>query len=249
MKKRRNISIIIVIIVSLALIIGISIKLLDNTGKINQGNYRLNDMVITSKIEAIESKSAKETTTSTDTTATNTDTTTANAEKTNINKLNFDLSQKNTIDLLITKDIEAKEVYINNVSLSEPSKKGEILLSINGENQTIDSSKKDITLKEKDDQYYLEIKIENNNFVKEAKIPEGTNKISLDGTILDILNIKLSDIALELRFDLNIVDSSGKNNVCKLKFKMPTEALITEGISVTREDKTNYIFSLRENNN
>lgn len=249
MKKRRNISIIIVIIVSLALIIGISIKLLDNTGKINQGNYRLNDMVVTSKIEAIESKSAKETTTSTDTTATNTDTTTANAEKTNINKLNFDLSQKNTIDLLITKDIEAKEVYINNVSLSEPSKKGEIVLSINGENQTIDSSKKDITLKEKDDQYYLEIKIDNNNFVKEAKIPEGTNKISLDGTILDILNIKLSDIALELIFDLNIVDSSGKNNVCKLKFKMPTEALITEGISVTREDKTNYIFSLRENNN
>lgn len=241
MKKRRNISIIIVIIVSLALIVGISIKLLDNTGKINQGNYRLNDMVVTSKIEAIESKSAKETTTSTETTDT--------TETTNINKLNFDLSQKNTIDLLITKDIEAKEVYVDNVSLSEPSKKGEMVLSINGENQTIDSLKKDITLKEKDDQYYLEIKIDNNNFIKEAKIPEGTNKISLDGTILDILSIKLNDVELELRFDLNIVDSSGKNNVCKLKFKMPTESLITEGISVTREDKTNYIFSLRENNN
>lgn len=238
MKKKRNISIIIVIIVSIALIIGISIKILDNTGKINQGDYRLNDIVITSKIDVVESKTVEKT-------ATSTDVTTAK----NINNLSFDLSQKNSIELLVSKDMEAKEAYIDNISLSEPSKKGEITFSINDKTQTIDSLKKDIELKEKNNQYYVEIKIDNNNFVKEAKIPEGTNEISLDGTILDVLSIKLSEVSLELRFDLNIIDSSGKKNVCKLKFKMPSETLIKEGISVTREDKSNYIFSLRDNNN
>lgn len=237
MKKRRNVSIIIVIIISIALIVGISIKLLDNTGKINQGNYRLNDIVITSKIEAVESKDVEKTATSTDDTTKN------------INNLSFDLSQKNVIEFLVSKDIEAKEAYIDNISLSEPSKKGEITFGINDKTQTIDSLKKDIELKEKDNQYYVEINIDNNNFVKEAKIPEGTNKIALDGTILDVLSIKLSEVSLELRFDLNILDSSGKKNVCKLKFKMPSESLIKEGISVTREDKSKYIFSLRDNNN
>lgn len=248
MSKSKKTVIIIIILVSIALVFGISVKLLDTTGKINQGNFRVNDTVVTSTIDVEEQVTA------TEKEVKNTEQTAATEAKTeekaeNLNKLTFKLSQKNTIALLITKDVEIKEMYLDNYNVTTPSKKGVIKTNINGVVTDLQTPKTILVPTEKDGQYYLEIKIDNTEFATDVKIPEGTNAVTFDGTILKLLDIKLSDIAFVAKFNLNIIDVTGKKNVCEFKFKLPNETLLTDGISITREENSNYVFSLRENKN
>lgn len=252
MSKSKKTVIIIIILVSIALIFGISVKLLDTTGKINQGNFRVNDAVVTSTIDVEEQVISTETEVkTTEQTATTEAKPEAKTEEKaeNLNKLTFKLSQKNTIALLITKDVEIKEMYLDNYNVSTPSKKGVIKTNINGVVTDLQTPKTILVPTEKNGQYYLEIKIDNTEFATDVKIPEGTNAVTFDGTILKLLDIKLSDIAFVAKFNLNIIDVTGKKNVCEFKFKLPNETLLTEGISITREENSNYVFSLRENKN
>lgn len=253
MNKTKNIYIIIVILVSIALIVGISIKILDTTGKINQGNFRVNDAVITSTIDVKEKESTKEKTeTSTEiNTETGEQVVAEENKEEGLKNLSLTLSQKNTIALLITKEIEIKEMYINNISSTVPVKKGEFSIYVNKMQEKIslenNTSKINVIPEEKDDQYYIEFKINNDEFASDLVLPESTNKITFDGTILKVLDLKLSDIVFGLKFDLNIIDSTGKLNVCKFDFKLPFEELATEGVSITRQEPSRYIFSIRQN--
>jgi hypothetical protein len=257
MNKTKNIYIIIVILVSIALIVGISIKILDTTGKINQGNFRVNDAVITSTIDVSEKENTQDKTDENTKTITETNTETGEQVVTDENKeeglkkLSFTLSQKNTIALLITKETQVKEMYINNISSTLPVKKGEFIMYINDTQEKIslenNTSKINVIPQEKDSQYYIEFKINNDEFASDLVLPESTNKITFDGTILKVLDLKLSDIVFGVKFDLNIIDSTGKLNVCKFDFKLPFEELATEGVSITRQETSRYIFSIRQN--
>ena len=90
MKKVDAFILSIVIIISIAIIFVIVKFALSTTGKINQGNFRVNDSVLTSKIETVEK---------------NTD---ENAIE--ISNMVFDISQKNTLDLLIAKNEEVSSM-------------------------------------------------------------------------------------------------------------------------------------------
>ncbi len=218
-----------VIIVSLIITVVVSMMLLDTTGSVNQGNFRINDMVINSYAK-INEKDTNE-----------------NAE--NISDLIFSLSQRNKIDILVAKNIEASRIYIDSIRFNEPIKKGNLNIFQTGTEQKYDLNSDlkiiEITPIQKDDQYYIELNIDNENFMDDVKAPEDTKKITFDGTFLNDLNIKADDLQMYFECKLNIVDVTGKTSICNLKFKFPSEDLLINGISVLRQDISKYNFILK----
>ena len=229
MKKVDAFILSIVIIISIAIIFVIVKFALSTTGKINQGNFRVNDSVLTSKIETVEK---------------NTD---ENAIE--ISNMVFDISQKNTLDLLIAKNEEVSSMYISNITSTKPLSVGEIYISQTGYEDKYELQN-DINIElypeERENQYYVELNINNDFFKKDTKVPEDTELVKFDGTILSLLNQKISDLKFSISFDLNIIDSTGKNNVCKIKLEMPDELLITNGISVERQNLSKYLFTIQD---
>lgn len=218
-----------VIIVSLVITVVVSMMLLDTTGNVNQGNFRINDMVINSYAKVNEKD------------------TNENAE--NISDLTFSLSQKNKIDILIAKNVEASKIYIDNIRFNEPIKKGNLNIFQTDQEQKYDLNNDlksiEIVPIEKDGQYYIELNIDNVNFMDDVKAPEDTKKITFDGTFFNDLNIKADDLKMYFECKLKIVDITGKTSECNLKFKFPSEDLLTNGISVLRQDISKYVFVLK----
>ena len=54
MEKKKIFKVLIVLIVSIAIVMLVTTFLLDATGKINQGNFRVNDAVIESNLDIIQ---------------------------------------------------------------------------------------------------------------------------------------------------------------------------------------------------
>lgn len=218
-----------IVIVSLFITIAVSMILLDTTGDVNQGNFRINDMVINSYAKIGENKE--------------------NEEAVDISELAFSLSQNNKITILVAKNIEATQIYLDNIKFSEPLKKGSLSIwqtdtkekyELNNELKNIE-----ITPTLRDNQYYIELNIDNTDFLTDVKAPADTKKITFDGTFLKELNIKLDDLQMNFECDLSIVDTTGKKSVCRLKFEFPPEELLVDGISVLRQDISRYVFVIK----
>lgn len=235
MKKNTNKFIfLIIVIVSIALIVAISTYVLDTTGKVNQGNFRINDLVIKSTVDVKDKETTKEDATL------------------NLSDMTLDISQNNLISILISKlnNAEVTSAYIDNIVAKVPQKKGTVTLSQGAQDVRSDlSSNLDrVSLnvaKQDDGQYLINLNVDNTNLLTNAKLPEGINSITYDGTILAALGIKTEELNISLQFDLNVLDSNGKLNKCKVKLNMPTDTLLKSGISIDREDINNFVFSVK----
>lgn len=218
-----------VVLISLIITVILAMNLLDTTGDINQGNFRVNDMVINSYAKVDE----KDT----------------NEKAESISDLTFNLSQNNKVTILIAKNVNASRMYIDNIKFEEPIKKGSLILSQTDIGGEYDLSTKlesiEIYPVEKNDQYYIELNIDNLDFMSDVKAPEDTKKITFDGTFFKDLNIKAEELQMKFECDLNIIDLTGKRSVCRLKFKFPPEDLLSNGISILRQDISNYVFELK----
>ncbi len=227
--KKRNFVIIILILIAVVITVLITNILLDTTGSINQGKFRVNDVVIKSVVNVEEL-------------------TTENGEISGFDNIKLNLSQNNSLVMLVTKDEEIESAYIDNISLKNPELIGNITIS-EGENATniVDISQKQVDIYpiEKDGQYLIQINIDNINFLTDANIPSGVNSVTYDGTMLRVLDIAIAKLKFELRFNINLVDKTGKVNTCKIKLNLPDEQLLENGISVNREDLSNYRFSIK----
>jgi len=250
-KNKRNKFInIIIALVSLTIVVFLCMFLLDATGKINQGSFRVSDLVVSS-IATVEDNQAKK-----ETTDITTETTAPVVENTikSFSDIKLDVSQKNAINILIAKsnDIEAKDIYIDNVSINYPVLTENMFLYQKEENK-IDLKTEKIKLslekEDKDGQYLIKINIDNINCVKQAVIPETTTEtatsIVYDGTIFNVLNTKISDISFNVQFNLNIFDSTGRVNICKVKLYLPNELLVTNGMSIINENAGNFPFKIK----
>lgn len=218
-----------IVIISLIITISVAMLLLDTTGDINQGNYRINDMVVNSYANIGENKE--------------------NEEAVEISDLTFSLSQNNKITMLVAKNVDATQIYLDNIKVSEPLKKGNLSIwqTDTKEKYELNSEFKNMEISpiQKDNQYYIELNIDNIDFLTDVKAPADTKKITFDGTFFNELNIKLEDIQMKFECDLNIVDITGKKSTCKLKFNFPPEELLVDGISVLRQDISRYVFKLK----
>ena len=225
----KRIIIFFVIIISLIATVIMAMKLLDTTGEINQGNFRVNDIVINSYAK-VDEKEIEE-----------------KAE--NISDLTFDLSQNNKITILVAKNMEASRIYIDNIKIKEPIKRGyltfyqtdiEEVYDLNNELKSVE-----IYPIEKDNQYFIELNIDNIKFMTDVKGSEDMKKITFDGTFFKDLDIKIEDIEMEFSCDLNLEDTTGKKSACNLKFKLPSEGILNDGISILRQDISKYVFKLK----
>lgn len=229
MKKKRTILTLLIVLVSIALVVGICVYLLDTSGKINQGNFRINDAVVKSVIETTEKEQAE--------------------GENVISNIVFDISQKNTLSLLIAKNVKMNHMYLNNFQLEKPNKSNQFYLSQASFDEKITTFDQNTVVNiyptEKEEQYYVELNINNDNCVQEVNVPSETKLVKFDGTILELLNIRVTDLMFRLSFDLNIVDETGKKNVCPISLAMPTEGIVTNGIDVIRQDLSNYRFKIQ----
>ena len=94
-------------------------------------------------------------------------------------------------------------------------------------------------------QYSIDLNLVNENCLTDVNVPSNTNIVTFDGTILELLNQKYEDYKFTIKFDLNLYDIAGNKNVCKIKLKLPDEEMYVNGISIKRDDLSNYVFKLK----
>ncbi len=233
MKKNNKVLLmILIILVSVAIIACLFYILLNNNGKINQGVFRTNDALITSLVTVEEKQE--------------------NKEQSMISDLLLDLSQKNTLSLLVTKDSKINDIYLDNIKINFPEKFGKMYITQPNRDDKIElnngnnDSKVNIYTEDKGDQYLIEIEINNADFAKDVKVPENTKVVRFDGTLISLTGMKIEDIMFKIKFDLNIVDESNKVNVCNINLKLPGYELANTGIGVTNCDLHEYNFVVKD---
>ncbi|MDD2376087.1 MAG: hypothetical protein PHD15_00290 [Clostridia bacterium] len=241
--KKKNFINIILLLISLIIVVVLCVFLLDTTGKINQGSFRVNDLVVFSIATVEDTKENTDITTETDESV-------VHDSINSISDLRLDISQKNVVSFLITKldNIDATDIYIDNVKTKYPILTENMYIYQKEENK-IDLKTENIKLfldkEDKDGQYLIKVNIDNINCVKEVAIPETETSIIFDGTIFNVFNTKISDITFDIQFNLNITDSNGRINICKVKLYMPNELLVTNGVSIIKEDTGKFSFTIK----
>ena len=171
MKKTSFFIAVIVIFVSILAIYGIVTVMMDNTGKINQGTYRINDVMSKSTIVYNE-KEIK------------------NEGKNGLSDISFDLTQDNLLSVLVAKNVNAKRIYINNVNISTPKYHGNMYISQNNTEEKIsnDSAEKELNIypDELDGEYFFEGYVSFTYNCTAEEIPE--MQAEIDETAEEILS-------------------------------------------------------------
>ncbi len=226
--KKKILIFFLIIIVSILIVVGICWYLFRTIGKTNEGNYRINDVVVTSRLEVNENNSEGENITS-------------------ISQIKFDASQTNTISILVEKQNDAQSMYLDNIYVKQPSTKGNFVISQkNADEHNVDGlDKLELNPVVSDEQYLVELKVDNIEMLKSANVATDLDALTFDGKILKLLNIGISDIQFEIGFNLNIVESTGKVSTCKFKFDMPSQELIDNGTVIDRKDVGKFLFSVK----
>ena len=107
MDKVKGIAIIIIAIVSVIVTVLVANVLLDTTGKVNQGNYRISDVIVRSSADVKEVQDE-------------------NVELTKLSDMIFDITQTNQISILIDPNIKANNIRIENLTVSDPILRGKM---------------------------------------------------------------------------------------------------------------------------
>lgn len=225
MEKSKFFTVVITIVVSAAILMTIINIIFDNS-KINQGNFRISDTVLSSIIE-LEDKSEGN------------------------NGWTFDVSQSNKISMLVTANSgsKIKEVYLEKVAVSS-KKNVNIYLEqekydVNYHYTEIKNKKVNIYTEEQENGSYLvEFDILNKDILSDYIVPDEIKEIRHDGTILNLAGIAISDISFDLKYNLVVVEQTGQINTCKIKISMPDKKLATEGLSVERLSNEDFNFKV-----
>lgn len=228
MKVKGKIIAFFVIVLSILLIFGVLSFVLDNTGKVNQGNFRVVDMVVTSGIDVIDN---------------------SESELEKISDISFSLSQNNKISMLLSKSDNVDKIYIDNIKLKDPEKKGDIYISqssVEGKRK-IEGNMDEIILNpiDKDNGSLIEININNEYFAQNLNVPDSKNELSFDGKILNDFGINIKDIEFTISFDLKIKEKNGTTNVCKLEYTFPDPRIVTQGTVIERKNLESVNFKIQ----
>ena len=228
MKNNRLITLIVVILVIALTTVVISI-VIDNKNDVNTGNYRVVDLVTTSSIGVRDNSDI-------------------NTNLESLSDIKFLLNQNNKISILTTRNDNISKIYIDNINFKEPTKKGEMSISVlNSETKwPLENGIKELEIvpEIRNNQNYIEIDLNNEAFVQDLSILENEKSLKFDGTILEKYGIDIKDVSFDISFNLNILEKNGNLNVCNLSFTLPNEDLVLNGISVIRKDIQKINFKL-----
>ncbi len=231
MKKNNIVFKLIIFIVAALIVVFVCMYLLNNEGKINQGNFRVNDAMVKSSLDVKEEENGDE-----------------NSKLTSLTDIKVSANQVNTLSLLLVSDVKPTRVYIDNVEIKKANI-GNVAIyndideEIYSDNISIDGA--DLIPTEKDGEYLVELKINNMNIISNKNLPEGTNEVSYDGRLLKFYSMNVNDIKFDVKFKLNIIDDNGKINSSNIKLTLPNSDMVTNGISVVRLPVSNFVFSVK----
>jgi hypothetical protein len=222
MDSQRIFNILLTIILSLILFI-FTLKLVFNTDKINEGKFRLIDAVVASVAELVD--------------------------KTDVNNAwSLNVSQRNTITLLIMPASDAKisRIYLSEIKTN--SKNPIEFYALNDENRiTLNNEPQRLNLDfalEENGQVRLDLVALNENVLRDWRVPAEIKEILCDGRIFNVAGMSLKDLQFNLQFTLNIVETNGKLNTLKMNINLPTKYLLENGIDVRRLDRTEFKFKV-----
>ncbi len=228
MDKVKGLSIVIIAILSVVLTVFIANKLLDTTGEVNQGNYRISDAIVESSATLEEVQDDK-------------------TKLENLSDMVFDVSQTNTISILVDYTVEASDVRLENFKVTEPMLKGKFNICQK------DHEKYDITpelttipiyLEESDGKYIIRLLLDNDKVITSKSVSNETQKFQYDAAIFNTLDINTDELKFNVSFDLVITDLSGKTAKTSMSFNMPADETFTEGMSILRQDISKCIFTI-----
>ena len=221
MKREQFFKICIVCLISIIILIGIY-KLITTSLKVNQGKYRVVDVVVTSTADIVSR-------------------TEENAY------LSFDASQKNTISLLIVpSDAKTESISLENIAIT--GKNNSIYISQKDREEVLVS---DIQVLPIDVQYredgniLLELEITNQNILTNKKLEDNVDELRYDGRVFKDAGLTLQDLALDIDFDVKIVEENGTGNILNVEINIPNEKFLTEGYHVERMDLGSFVFKTK----
>lgn len=221
MKREQFFKICIICLISIILLLGIY-KLITMNLKVNQGKYRVADVVVTSTADII-SRTEENT------------------------YLSFDASQKNTLSILIVPtEAKTESININNIELEGNTKslyisqkdREEVLIS------DIETLPLDIQYRE-DGNILLELDITNKNILTNQKLPEGVTQLRYDGRVFKDVGVTLDIISFNIALDIAITGEDGTVNVLNVELDMPNEKLLSEGYYVERMALESFVFKTK----
>ncbi len=228
MDKVKGISIIIIAIVSVIVMIFIANILLDTTGTINQGNFRVSDVIIESSATLTEVQDDK-------------------LEVKKLSDFVFDVSQTNTISILIEANTEASEIKIENFKIEEPILKGNMNIcqkDYDKYNITPELTTVPIYLEREDGKYIIRLLLDNDKVIMDKSVDTTVEQIQYDATIFKTLNINTEELKFKVTFDLVITDNVGKTVSTTMSMNLPTDETFSKGMSILRQDASKYIFTI-----
>lgn len=226
MDKVKGIAIIIVAIVSVIVTVLVANILLDTTGKVNQGNFRISDVVVRSSADVKEVQDE-------------------NIELKKLSDMIFDITQTNQISILIDPNVKASSIRIENLNISDPTLKGNMqIYQTEDKKYDVTPELKNIDLQQEEEKYVVNLYINNNNVLTNQKVDETVETIQYDATMFKTLGIDISSLKFNVSFDLLITDESGNTVKTSISLNMPTDETVEAGMSILKQDTSNYIFTI-----
>ena len=228
MDKVKGIAIIIVAIVSVIVTVLVANILLDTTGKVNQGNFRISDVVVRSSADVKEVQDE-------------------NIELKKLSDMIFDITQTNQISILIDPNVKASSIRIENLNISDPALKGNMQIYQTKDKKydvTPELKSIDLDLQQEEEKYVVNLYINNNNVLTNQKVDETVETIQYDATMFKTLGIDISSLKFNVSFDLLITDESENTVKTSISLNMPTDETVEAGMSILKQDTSNYIFTI-----
>lgn len=228
MDKVKGIAIIIVAIVSVIVTVLVANILLDTTGKVNQGNFRISDMVVRSSADVKEVQDES-------------------VELTKLSDIIFDISQTNEISILIDPNIEASGIRIENLKISAPALMGSMEIYQKEDKKydvTPELNTINLDLEQQDGKYVVNLYINNNNVLTNQKVADDVDTIQYDAAIFKTLGVDVSLLKFDVSFDLLIDDKNGNTVKTAISLNMPTDETVETGMSILKQDTSGYIFTI-----
>lgn len=228
MDKVKGIAIIIVAIVSVIVTVLVANILLDTTGKVNQGNFRISDLVVRSSADVKEVQDE-------------------NIELKKLSDMIFDITQTNQISILIDPNVKASSIRIENLNISDPALKGNMQIYQTKDKKydvTPELKSIDLDLQQEEEKYVVNLYINNNNVLTNQKVNETVETIQYDATMFKTLGYDISSLKFNVSFDLLITDESENTVKTSISLNMPTDETVEAGMSILKQDTSNYIFTI-----
>lgn len=227
-KKINGLIVIIIAIVSVVATVVIASKLLDTTGKVNQGGVRVSDIIIesTAKLTEVQDKESP---------------------LTKLSDLAFDISQTNDINILLEVQQEISQINIENFSINYPQLKGNLEFGQKDyEQYEINEQLVSLPIKtEKQDDYYIvSLCLDNDNVLQDKSVDDSIEELQYDARIFDILGVDTNQLKFGVSFDLVVTDITGKIAKTTINLNMPTDETFTKGMSILRQDASQFIFTV-----